>query len=93
MLDRVTLADFSATIDQTYALDLPDGSGLELVLEAARASGDPRPFSVVFRGPPAPELAQGIYPLTHPAFPGPLAIFLVPIARDEAGMRYEAVFG
>ena len=49
------------------------------------------PFSLVFRGPMDPLLAQRIYPLDH-AEMGQRDIFLVPIGPDQEGMRYEAVF-
>ena len=71
---------------------------IELVLLRADALGAQgagpgrrAPFSLLFRGPPAPMLPQQIHRLAHPAF-GVLAIFLVPIGRDEAGVRYESVF-
>jgi hypothetical protein len=48
-------------------------------------------FSLVFRGPPEPLLAQAIYPLRHAGL-GLLEIFLVPIARDDGGATYQAVF-
>lgn len=51
-----------------------------------------QPFSLVFEGASTPALPQNTYAMTHPSM-GELAIFLVPIARDEEGARYEAVFG
>jgi Domain of unknown function (DUF6916) len=62
------------------------GSGSAAPPEAARA-----PFSVVFLGPREPVLPQRIYRLEHDEL-GTLDLFLVPIARDAAGVRYEAVF-
>jgi hypothetical protein len=49
------------------------------------------PFSVVFLGPRDPVLPQRIYRLDHEEL-GTLDLFLVPIGRDEEGVRYEAVF-
>ena len=49
------------------------------------------PFSLVLRGPRAPVLAQGTYLVGHPRL-GPLPLFLVPIAQDAQGMRYEVTF-
>lgn len=48
-------------------------------------------FSLVFRGPATEVLAQGTYPLSHAEL-GELMLFLVPIAQDTDGMRYEAAF-
>jgi len=47
-------------------------------------------FSIHFRGPDI-YLPQGIYSITHERM-GDLELFLVPIAREELGFRYEAVF-
>ena len=48
-------------------------------------------FSVFFDGPGDLQLPQAVYSLTHDQM-GEFEIFLVPIARDERGFRYEAVF-
>ncbi len=50
-----------------------------------------RSFSVLFRGPAEPALAQATYVLDHAEL-GDLTLFLVPIAADGAGRTYEAVF-
>lgn len=49
------------------------------------------PFSLLFRGPPEPILPQAIYALEHATL-GVSEIFLVPLAPDADGTRYEAVF-
>ena len=49
------------------------------------------PFSLVLRGPASPALPQAIYGLEHPR-QGRIDVFLVPIAADAAGVRYEALF-
>jgi hypothetical protein len=56
-----------------------------------RAGGSRQPFSIVFRGPSQPVLAQMTYRIEH-AVLGSFDLFIVPIGPDEAGMRYEAVF-
>jgi hypothetical protein len=48
-------------------------------------------FSVFFDGPDEVQLPQGVYSLSHDQM-GEFEIFLVPIARNESGFRYEAVF-
>lgn len=58
-----------------------------LVRTGTRASA----FSLRFRGPSAVLLPQQIWSLRH-AVLGELAIFLVPIGRDEDGFLYEAIF-
>jgi len=49
------------------------------------------PFTLLFRGPQEPRLAQGIHRLEHELL-GTLEIFLVPVRPDEGGPLYEAVF-
>ena len=48
-------------------------------------------FSLVFRGSLDQPLEQGLYPMTHETM-GIESLFLVPIAREADGFRYEAVF-
>jgi hypothetical protein len=48
-------------------------------------------FSVQFRGPEKIFLPQDTYRITHEQM-GDFDLFLVPVAREELGFRYEAVF-
>jgi len=48
-------------------------------------------FSVFFTGPRDPFLPQGSYQMSHESM-GRFELFLVPVAGDEQGFRYEAVF-
>ena len=48
-------------------------------------------FSLLFHGPQSPFMPQSIYKLQHAEL-GTLEIFLVPVARDQDGFEYEAVF-
>ena len=50
-----------------------------------------RNFSIVFRGPLDPELAQGTYRFDHRAL-GRVHLFVVPMQADRSGRYYEAVF-
>lgn len=72
-----------------------EGSGLALRLEAVRRLGaalrEGGGFALTFLGPAAPLLQQAIYPLAHESL-GTLDIFIVPVARDAEGLRYEAIF-
>jgi hypothetical protein len=47
--------------------------------------------SLFFHGPPDRYLPQGMRRLEH-GQPGTLEIFLVPVAREQDGFQYEAVF-
>ncbi|ADB51025.1 DUF6916 family protein [Conexibacter woesei] len=99
-LQTLTVERFAATIGEPYAIEQPEGAPpIELVLAETEARGpapadgdEPRqPFALVFSGPAEPQLAQQIVPLRHAAL-GRLEIFIVPIAVDADGARYEAVF-
>ena len=48
-------------------------------------------FSLIFRGPSALYLAQGIYHIEHDTL-GAFDLFLVPVGPDDAGLCYESVF-
>ena len=48
-------------------------------------------FSLLFHGPQSPFMPQAIYKLQHAEL-GVFEIFLVPVARDQDGFEYEAVF-
>ena len=80
----------------TTSLRSADKVELELVEVAVRKSesneqkGMQR-FSTFFYGPPNFILPQQTYDLVHPEL-GELQIFLVAIAQDERGTKYEAVF-
>ena len=80
------LFELHAGGDGTVPVALIEANALTSQPGAARA-----PFSLVFEGPAEPLLPQAIYGLAHPAL-APLDIFLVPVARSPAGIRYEAVF-
>lgn len=96
----LTCENFSGRVGERFdAAEDDDGVALELV-EAVQGDepggrgpeGQERlQFSLVFRGPAAPGLAQGIHRLTHAEL-GELDLFLVPLGPDAEGMRYEAAF-
>lgn len=67
------------------------GSALALVLCEVDASADPQAFSLTFQGPPAPELGQQTLVLER-AGDEALAMFIVPVSRNGAGVQYQAVF-
>lgn len=48
-------------------------------------------FSLRFRGDPAQIFPQRIYPIKHNLM-GDFELFLVPVARNDSGTYYEAVF-
>jgi hypothetical protein len=98
MLDKLTRDDFARYLKQRFSVKLGTADSelkLELIeaQKMASATGEARrdPFSIVFRGPKEPMLAQGIYELVHSEM-GALELFLVPIGQDDMSSCYEAVF-
>ena len=97
MSEPVTCERYAPCVGQVFALrDAAPDLRLELLeatplAERAQPPADRVPFALLFRGPPAPALAQGVYRLHHDAL-GEDAIFLVPVGVDGDGALYEAVF-
>lgn len=48
-------------------------------------------FSLLFHGPADRSMKQGIHKLKHAQL-GEIEMFLVPVAQDQTGFEYEAVF-
>ena len=96
MLETLTNESWSECLGGSFEL-LDDGRGTIIMMLAEvtglghGAPGRRDPYSLVFRGPPAPILPQRIYRLRHEQM-GDLELFLVPIGPDGEGMRYEAIF-
>ncbi len=96
----LTEEEFSKHVNTKFRLkpNTPDAQQVELKLsevkgypkKAEEQSGMER-FSAFFDGPGDAQLPQGLYLLAHDQM-GEFEVFLVPIARDESGFRYEAVF-
>ena len=93
----LTYETFSPHLNSVFALSLGE-SGVDLTLaEAARQTVRPypgmirEPFSLILHSGSQIVLPQRIYPFRHAAM-GRLDMFIVPIARDPAGIVYQAVF-
>lgn len=93
---------FAERVGQEFRIDVdPATSVLTVLTSATTHGGDTDPdagssraasgFALVFRGPVEPLLPQRIYRLAHDEL-ADMDIFIVPIGRDESGVRYEAVF-
>lgn len=89
----LTLADFADFEGARFSMQV-EGGNLELVLEKVeplRLSSRPgSSFRLAFRGPREPLYPQGTYLLESSELA--VEIFLVPIAQNEAGTLYEAIF-
>jgi Domain of unknown function (DUF6916) len=96
VLENFTLESFAPRIGERFRISLDDDV-LEVELVEAVPLGEPpaqagrSPFSIIFLGPGEDVLPQRIYRFEHDEL-GSLDLFVVPIARDDEGVRYEAVF-
>ena|SRR5262249_46094495 len=93
----LTEAEFSKHLNTTFHVATKEQpTDLELTLvkgyltQEHEEPGMER-FSVFFSGPVDRFLSQGIYSLEHEVM-GAFELFLVPIAQNEKGFQYEAVF-
>ncbi len=101
MLDSLNQAQFSECLGSKFQLHLDSKAPLELelieskILSAPSKQGNRKvrkePFSLLFRCSEGTYLPQRIYKLEHATL-GTLDLFIVPVARDEEGMYYEAIF-
>ena len=90
-----TQSEFREAVGAAFTVgggSLDEGDWLELVLAEVRSdeTGDDHRFALEFRGPLDPQLPQATYAFerdgaTH-------EIFIVPVASDDSGVIYEAVF-
>ena len=93
LIAEMQFSHFAGRVDESFEVAVGDDR-LMLILEAAQeVPGSPRPggaFRLEFLGPADQVLDQGIYPfeIGEDRF----EIFIVPIGRNERGIRYEAVF-
>lgn len=94
MAERLSVSSFSEHLNTKFRIHPDDSTVIETELIVAEDAGStPRQerFSLIFRGPQEPYLPQSTYRIEHDQM-GRLDLFLVPIARDEDGFQYEAVF-
>jgi hypothetical protein len=94
MLQDWTHELFAKHVNTNFVVQHPSLGDVTLELVAVselRETPRQRMFSLVFRGPLEQPLEQGLRPLSHEAM-GNDELFLVPIAREADGFRYEAVF-
>ena len=89
----LSIDHFSGGIGQGFALRA-GGQVLELTLDKAEAMSrsvrEAGAFRLEFVGPLDPILPQGVYPFDVAGEEHD--IFIVPVAREPVGMRYEAIF-
>lgn len=94
MSDYPSYAAFVANLHTVFRIQAEATSTyeLELVHVSERRLVPPyEAFSITLRGPLNAFLDQRMYSMAHEAL-GTLDLFIVPIAREDDGYAYEAVF-
>jgi hypothetical protein len=95
-MELLMLEHFAGCVNQTFTAALND-MDVEFVLVEARPIDDKgrnpmrAPFSLLFRNTSPILFPQQMYPMRHPRV-GEVGIFLVPVAQEQAGFLYQAVF-
>ena len=93
MADDYNAETFRGAVGETFHVD-SEGEKVGLVLDDVRdlpqGIREQGSFRLVFTGPPEPLVPQGLYRFERGE--DSYDIFIVPIARDEKGSTYEAVF-
>ena len=89
-----TKDQFAAQVNTTFRQTVGEAGAYDLTLTSCKEKiSNPVQlcFSLVFRAPVEAPPEQGLYPLEHATL-GNFELFLVPFAKDESGLYYEAVF-
>jgi hypothetical protein len=91
-IQQAEASTFAAHLNSTFRFHHEAAAiELELVEVSDGSAGQHVNFSLLFRGPVQPVLAQRIYPVEHDSL-GRFDLFIVPVKRDARGLQYEAVF-
>ena len=89
-----TLADFEGRVGESFDVEAEGAAAVPLRLEQATALPqsyrEEGAFRLEWSGPADPLLPQGIYAFQSGG--EKFEMFIVPIARDSGGSRYEAIF-
>lgn len=95
MSDLPEYKAFAECVGDTFEIGIegipPLATELVEAVESRHAGPTRTAFTLLFRGPPEPILAQQSFQVRHPRL-GQFDLFLVPVGADQAGVRYEAVF-
>lgn len=96
MLDKLTLDDFEPLLEDTFSARAGDRKADFRLVSAepmgeGRKNGKRAPFALTFQAPPEVNPVEGTYRLVHEDL-GTLEVFLVPVAGDQDGTDFEAVF-
>ena len=94
MLDTLHYEDFAPHLNTKFHAQIGQDRMIEVELIGVE-NRQPAPqhelFVLTFRAPRDAPVAQQLFQMSHHSL-GQGIMFLVPIARDESGLVYEAVF-
>lgn len=94
MKELLTHETFSKHLKTRFQIQLDESSHVDLELAQVsdlKRISEQEEFSIIFLGPANTYLGQGTRSLTHEQM-GHFELFIVPIAQDQKGFYYEAVF-
>jgi len=94
MLETLTQASFSEQLNTKFRVHVADSNIVDIELtevSPGRQTARQDQFSILFRGPADAFFLQGNYKIEHEKMGG-FDLFLVPVAKDDKGFYYEAVF-
>jgi hypothetical protein len=94
MLQNPSSKTFSEHLNTAFQVPVAGGAPILLELfEVTDRNDSPRleQFSLIFRGPMATPIRQGLYRLDHEKL-GEVELFLVPIGPNEERFCYQAIF-
>jgi Domain of unknown function (DUF6916) len=94
MDERLTKEQFNQQLNTRFRIEVEPGNPLELeIVKVMSLFSAPHneQFSVELIAPANRPLEQATYVMEHEAL-GTQHIFITPIARDDKGLHYEAVF-
>lgn len=97
-MELLTLENFANHVDETFSAVMNEDE-IPFVLVEARLLNPSQllpgaaraPFSLLFRNGSAFLFPQKTYLMRHPKI-GEVGILLVPVAREQAGFLYQAIF-
>lgn len=94
MDENLTQEKFAPQLNTTFRVYYKPEEYLDLELieiSELRERRRQETFSLLFHGPPHIQLLQHLFKVEHDEM-GTFDLFLVPVAKDEEGFQYEAVF-
>lgn len=91
------LEDFAPRLNEAFSVEIGGSSATFTLVQVQPLPADQvhglvrAPFSLIFHHAAAVVFPQRIYQMENPAMGG-FGIFLVPVARNQDGFLYQAVF-